>query len=119
LYNIIYQIVDDVQKALTGLLEPVYQKVVIGHAEVRAVFRVSRVGSIAGCYVTEGVIERNSKVTVVRDLEVLFDGNISSLKRFQEDVREVRAGYECGIGLEGFGGFAEGDILEAYREERV
>jgi translation initiation factor IF-2 len=119
LYNIIYQIIDDVQKALDGLLEPTYHDVVTGHAEVRAVFRISRVGQVAGCYVTDGTIERNSYARVLRGDESIFDGNVDSLKRFQEDVREVRVGFECGIAFEGFTGFQEGDIIEGYRKERA
>jgi translation initiation factor IF-2 len=118
-YNLIYQIIDDVQKALTGMLEPEYRDVVRGHAEVRAVFRISRVGQIAGCYVTDGSILRNSRAHVLRGDEQVFDGNVLSLKRFQEDVPEVRTGFECGIGLDGFAGFVEGDIIEAYTKERV
>jgi translation initiation factor IF-2 len=118
-YNIIYKIIDDVERALHGMLEPEYEDVVSGHAEVRAVFRISRVGQVAGCYVRDGIIRRNSQARVIRGEEVVFDGAIASLKRFQEDVPEVRTGYECGIGLEGFAGFAEGDLVEAYHQERV
>jgi translation initiation factor IF-2 len=118
-YNIIYNLVDDVDKALKGMLEPVYEKVVVGHAEVRAVFDIRRRGRIAGCYVTDGDVTRNSWLRVVRDGEELFDGRIDSLKRFQEDVPVVRAGFECGISVAGFDDFEEGDILEFYREERV
>jgi translation initiation factor IF-2 len=119
LYNIIYQIIDDVQKALTGMLEPQYADVATGHALVRAVFRVSRVGQVAGCYVTDGVIMRNTRVHVLRGGESIFSGQIASLKRFQEDVAEVRMGYECGIAIERFASFEEGDIIEGYRKERV
>ncbi len=118
-YNIIYKIIDDVQKALTGMLEPTYQDVVTGHAQVRAVFRISRVGNIAGCYVTDGLIERNNRARLLRNQEAIFEGSLSSLKRFQEDVRQVRAGFECGLGLNGFNDFQEGDIIEAYKKERV
>jgi translation initiation factor IF-2 len=118
-YNIIYKLIDEVDLALKGMLEPVFEKVVIGHAEVRAVFRIRRRGNIAGCYITDGEVARNAWVRVVRDGEELFDGQINSLKRFQEDVTEVRAGFECGIGVAGFDDFEEGDILEFYREERV
>jgi translation initiation factor IF-2 len=119
LYNIIYKLIEDVDKALTGLLEPVYEKVVIGHAEVRAVFRIRRRGNIAGCYMTDGEVTRNAWVRVFRNDEELFDGQLDSLKRFQEDVTEVRAGFECGVGIAGFDDFGEGDVLEFYREERV
>ena len=119
LYNIIYKLIEDIDKALRGLLEPVYEKVVIGHAEIRAVFRIRRRGNVAGCHVTDGEVTRNSWVRVLRDGEELFDGHLDSLKRFQEDVSEVRAGFECGIGIAGFDEFVEGDVLEFYREERV
>jgi translation initiation factor IF-2 len=119
LYNIIYKLIEDVDKALKGMLEPVYEQVVIGHAEVRAVFHIRRRGNIAGCYMTDGEVTRNSWVRVFREDEELFDGQLDSLKRFQEDVTEVRAGFECGIGIAGFDAFQEGDTLEFYREERV
>jgi len=119
LYNIIYKLIEDIDKALRGLLEPVYEKVVVGHAEVRAVFRIRRRGNVAGCYVTDGEVTRNSWVRVIRDGEELFDGQLDSLKRFQEDVPEVKSGFECGIGVAGFDEFLEGDVLEFYREERV
>ena len=119
LYNIIYKLIEDVDKALRGMLEPVYEKVVSGHAEVRAVFRIRRRGNVAGCYMTDGMAARNSWVRVLRNGEELFDGQLDSLKRFQEDVPEVRAGFECGVGVSGFDDFEEGDVLEFYREERV
>jgi translation initiation factor IF-2 len=119
LYRIIYKLIEDMDKALKGLLEPEYQDVVIGHAQVRAVFRISRTGNIAGVHVTDGVVARNGRVRVHRGAEVLFDGQLASLKRFTEDVREVQAGFECGVGVEGFGDFEEGDILEFYRKEQV
>jgi translation initiation factor IF-2 len=118
-YNIIYNLVDDVDKALKGMLEPVYEKVVIGHAQVRAVFDIRRRGNVAGCLITDGEARRNSWARVLRQGEEIFDGQLESLKRFQEDVSEVRAGFECGIGIAGFEDFQEGDVLEFYREERV
>jgi translation initiation factor IF-2 len=118
-YDIIYRLIDDVDKALKGLLEPVYEDVVTGHAEVRAVFRVPHMGKVAGVYVVDGEITRNSLVKVNRGGEVIYDGRVSSLKRFTEDVKEVKAGFECGLGLTNFGDFEEGDIIEAYRKERV
>jgi len=119
LYDIIYKLVEDMDKALKGLLEPEYHDVIIGHAEVRAVFRISRQGKIAGLYVTDGTAARNALVRVHRDGEILFDGRLASLKRFTEDTREVKAGFECGVGLEGFGDFEVGDVLEFYRKEQV
>ncbi|MGD2206522.1 MAG: translation initiation factor IF-2, partial [Anaerolineae bacterium] len=118
-YDIIYRLVEDVDLALKGLLEPEYREVVIGHAEVRAVFRISRRGNVAGCYVTDGLVSRNAMVRVQRGGEELFDGSVDSLKRFQEDVTEVREGFECGVGVAGFDDFEEGDVLEFYKMERV
>ncbi len=119
LYNIIYKLIEEVDKALKGMLQPVYAKVVVGHAEVRAVFHIRRRGNVAGCYITDGEVTRNSWARVIRDGEELYDGRLDSLKRFQEDVSEVRAGFECGIAIAGFDEFEEGDVLEFYREERV
>jgi translation initiation factor IF-2 len=118
-YRLIYQIIDDIQLALNGMLDPVYQDVLTGQAEVRAVFRVRGAGQVAGCYVQAGTIDRNSRVLVRRNGEELYDGFISSLKRFQEDVAQVRTGFECGIGVEGFADFREGDEVISYQRERV
>ncbi len=118
-YQVIYKLIDDIEKALQGLLEPEYADKVIGRAVVRAVFSIGRRGKVAGSYVQEGQVTRNALARVVRNKEVLHDSNISSLKRFTEDVREVATGYECGIGVEGFNDFQEGDIIEAYIKERV
>jgi translation initiation factor IF-2 len=121
LYRIIYDVVEDMKRAIQGLIEPRKVEEVIGRAEVRALFKVPRVGIVAGCYVLEGKIDRNAFVRVLRRGEVLQEKvRIASLKRFKDDVREVAQGYECGIALEGFEGFTEGDIFEAYvvKEER-
>ncbi|MFC2030834.1 translation initiation factor IF-2 [Chloroflexota bacterium] len=118
-YDIIYRLVDDVDRALKGMLEPEYEDVVIGHAEVREVFRIRRRGNIAGCYMTDGEVTRKASVRVLRDGEELFDNVLDSLKRFRDDVSEVRAGFECGIGVAGFDDFEEGDVLEFYQKERV
>jgi translation initiation factor IF-2 len=117
-YDIIYRLVEDVDKALRGLLEPVYREVTIGHAEVRQVFRIPRRGNVAGCHVTDGEVRRNGLARVLRDNEALHAGPLNSLKRFKDDVTEVKAGFECGIGLEGFDDFEEGDTLEFYVRER-
>ncbi len=119
LYNIIYKLIEDMDKALKGLLEPEYQDVTIGHAQVRAVFSLSRQGKVAGLYVTDGLVARNAQVRVRRGDQALFDGPVASLKRFTEDVREVKAGFECGVSLVGFNDFEEGDVLEFYRKEQV
>jgi translation initiation factor IF-2 len=118
-YQIIYQVLDDINAAAKGMLAPKMQKVQIGKAQVRATFSVPRVGLVAGCYVQEGRITRNAEVRVVREGQTLHEGKLSSLKRFKDDVREVQTGFECGIGVEGFESFVEGDIIEAYITERV
>lgn len=119
-YNIIYKLVDDVEKALKGMLEPVYEKVVTGHADVRQVFRIGRRGgNVAGCYVTDGEVTRNARVRVMRAGKQIFEGHLDSLRRFKDDVSEVRAGFECGIGIAGFDDVQEGDVLEFYKEQRV
>jgi translation initiation factor IF-2 len=118
-YDIIYRLIDDIDKALKGLLEPTYADVVSGHAEVRTVFKISRKGNIAGSFVLDGQIARNALARVRRGGEVIFEGKVGSLKRFTEDVREVAAGYECGIALDGFDAFQQGDIIECYTKERV
>jgi translation initiation factor IF-2 len=119
LYDIIYKLIDDIDKALKGLLEPTYQDVVIGHAQVRAVFKIPRKGNIAGSYVLDGQVTRHALARVRRNGDNIYDGKVNSLKRFTEDVREVGTGYECGIGLEGFDDFHEGDIIEFYTKEQV
>jgi translation initiation factor IF-2 len=118
-YNVIYELVEDVEKALKGLHEPVFKDVIDGHVEVRQVFKISRQGNIAGCFVRDGTVSRNSLARVVRNGEVIAEGAISSLRRFKDDVREVQAGYECGITLTGFDAFQEGDVLEFYHRERA
>jgi len=119
LYEIIYRLTEDVEKALKGMLEPELVETVIGKAEVRAVFRISKVGKIAGCRVLEGELRRNANMRVVRDEQELFQGDISSLKHHQDDVREVRQGFECGVSLKDFNEFDEGDILECFIIEEV
>ncbi|MBN1884052.1 MAG: translation initiation factor IF-2 [Candidatus Krumholzibacteriota bacterium] len=116
-YEVIYKAIDDVKAAMTGLLEPDIVERELGAAEVREVFRISRLGAIAGSYVTSGSILRNALVRVRREGEVVYKGTITSLKRFKEDAREVQSGFECGIGIGDFGDLAEGDILEVYVEE--
>jgi len=119
IYDVIYELVDEVEKALQGLLEPTFEEVVIGEAEVRQVFDISSIGRIAGCYVTKGVARRNARVRVYRGEEKLYDGEIDSLKRFTEDVREVRQNYECGVKIAGFDGVEVGDRLVFYQMKRV
>ncbi len=119
LYDIIYRLTEDLEKALKGMLEPEEKETILGHAEVRAVFHISKIGNIAGCLVTDGEIHRNAKVRVSRKDDILYEGPISSLKHLQDDVREVRSGYECGIGVKGFNEFEPGDVLECYTVEKV
>ncbi len=119
LYNIIYRLIEDIEMALKGMLDPETKESVLGHAEVRAIFRISRIGNVAGCYVLDGELRRNALVRVLRKDEVLFDGEISSLKHIQDDVTEVRTGFECGITLKGFNDFDTGDIIECYIVEEV
>jgi translation initiation factor IF-2 len=119
LYEIIYRLIEDVEKALKGMLEPEFKPVVIGQAQVLAIFRITKVGNVAGCKVIKGEIRRNGKVRVIRDSKVLFDGEIQALKHEKEDVKEVKLNYECGISLRGFNDFEEGDILEGYVIEQV
>ena len=118
-YNIIYNLLEDVELALTGLLEPVYRDVTEGHATIRAIFGVGRRMKVAGFYVNDGQIQRSSTIHVLRGGQNIYKGSISSLKHFKDDVREVNIGFEGGLMLEGFNGFEEGDILEAHRSERV
>jgi translation initiation factor IF-2 len=117
-YDVIYQAIDDVKAAMSGLLEPVIIEKELGEAEVRQVFRVSKVGAIAGCYVQSGMITRNALVRVRRGDEIIHTGAISSLKRFKDDVKEVQGGFECGIGVADFNDFEPGDFLEVYIEEK-
>jgi translation initiation factor IF-2 len=119
LYRIIYEAVNDVRAALEGMLRPESREVVIGEAQVREVFKISKIGTIAGCIVRSGVINRQSRVRVVRDSVEVYEGNISSLKRFKDDVREVREGFECGIGIENFNDVKVNDVIECFRTEQV
>jgi len=118
-YRVIYKAIEDIEAALMGMLEPERVEQDLGAVEVRQIFRASRIGTIAGCYVVSGKITRNAKVRVVRDGSIVFEGNLGSLKRFNEDVREVLQGFECGIHLEGFDDIKEGDIIEAYEIKEV
>jgi translation initiation factor IF-2 len=118
-YRVIYQLTEDIEQALVGMLRPVSEEVALGEAEVRALIRISRFGTIAGSYVTRGVIRRGSRARIVRDGAVIYETTIDSLKRFKEDVREVTDGFECGIHLEGYDDVKEGDLIEAYEVRQV
>jgi translation initiation factor IF-2 len=115
LYTVIYDLVDDIRKAMVGLLEPEYREEELGHAEVREIFKVPKIGAIAGSHVVDGVITRNAKVRLLRDHVVIYEGELASLKRFKDDASEVREGFDCGIGLARYQDIKEGDIIEAYR----
>ncbi|MDA8038426.1 MAG: translation initiation factor IF-2, partial [Actinomycetota bacterium] len=118
-YEIIYKLIEDIQAAMVGMLAPEIEEVVTGDAEVRAVFRVPRIGAVAGCYVQNGVITRGSKVRFLRDGVIIWKGAVSSLRRFKDDVREVQTGFECGIGLTDFQDLKEGDVIETFEEREI
>ena len=119
LYSVIYRLTEDIQKAMAGMLDPVYKEVVVGMAEVRALFKIKSVGTIAGCLVREGLIQRGASARVKRGAEVIHEGTISSLKHVQEDVKEMKAGYECGIGVSNFQELHKGDLIECYTTQKV
>ncbi len=118
-YTVIYDAVSDVEDAILGMLKPVYKEVLLGHAEIRDTFNMQRVGTIAGSYIVDGKMERNARVRLLRDSVVVHDGRIASLRRFKEDVKEVVAGYECGIRMENYNDVKTGDVLESYTLEQV
>ncbi len=117
LYRIIYDAINDVETAMKGMLAPKTREVELGRAEIRQVYKITNVGTVAGCYVLEGKITRNAEIRVVRDGIIIADDHLSSLKRFKDDVKEVAKGYECGMGLNKFNDLKEGDIFEAYEIE--
>ncbi len=119
LYRVIYEAVDDVRAALEGLLKPVEKEVILGEAEVRQLFKISGLGTIAGCYVRNGVIQRTAKARVIRDAVEVWVGPLHSLRRFKDDVKEVKDGLECGIGIENFNDLKVGDVIEAFRVDTV
>jgi len=119
LHTIIYNLTDEIKLAMTGLLSPVYKEVYRGKAEVRDTFRITKVGNVAGCIVLDGAITRDSEVRLLRDNVVVYTGKIGSLRRFKDDVSEVKSGMECGITLENYGDVKQGDIIEAFKTERV
>ena len=114
LYNIIYKLLEDMEDAMKGKLEPEYEEKILGSATVRKLFKFSKVGTIAGSYVNDGIIKRDSKARIIRDSIVIYDGNINSLAREKDQVKEVKQGLECGITIENFNDIKEGDIIEAY-----
>ena len=114
LYKVIYNAIEDVQAAMKGMLDPVFEEKVLGHAEIRQIFKASGVGNIAGSYILDGVFQRGCKVRISREGEQIFEGDLASLKRFKDDVKEVKTGYECGLVFEGFNEIQELDVVEAY-----
>ena len=119
LYNIIYKLQEDIERAVKGLLDPVFEEKITGQAEVRELFKVSRIGTIAGSYVTSGTIFRNGGVRLIRDSIVIYTGKMAGLRRFKDDVKEVNAGFECGLNIENYNDIKEGDIIEGYVMEEV
>jgi translation initiation factor IF-2 len=118
-YNIIYEAVDDIKAALGGLLSPEIKEVVLGMVEIRSVFKISKIGSVAGCFVSDGLIKRSSSIRLLREGVVIFTGELESLKRFKDDVKEVKAGFECGLSLKNYDDIQEGDQLEAFETTEV
>lgn len=119
LYTVIYNAIEDMEKAMKGLLAPQYKEVLLGHAEVRSVFKITGAGTIAGCYVQDGKMQRNAQVRLLRDNVVMFTGKLSSLKHYKEDVKEMGTGFECGMSLEGYNDIKEGDVVECYIMEEI
>jgi translation initiation factor IF-2 len=119
LHTVIYELIDELRKAMTGLLEPTFREVASGRAEVRDTFKVPKVGTIAGCHVIDGVIPRSALIRLLRDNRVIYEGKIASLRRFKDDVSEVRSGFDCGIGIDRFQDVKPGDVIEAYLKEEV
>ena len=114
LYRVIYQAIEDVEAAMKGMLDPIFEEKVIGHAEIRQLFKASGVGTIAGSYILDGIFQRGCKVRISREGTQIFEGPLASLKRFKDDVKEVKSGYECGLVFDGFNDIQEFDIVEAY-----
>jgi translation initiation factor IF-2 len=119
LYSIIYKAIEEIKLAMEGMLSPDIEEKIIGSAEVREVFEISKVGTIAGCYVTDGYIKRTSKIRLIRDGIVVYSGLLGSLKRFKDDVKEVRNNYECGLNIDRFNDIRANDVIEAYEEVEV
>ena len=119
LYSIIYDAINDVKDAMEGMLEPTSEEVITGNIEVRNIFKISKVGTVAGCYVTDGIVKKSNKVRLIRDGIVNFTGEINQLKRFKEDVTEVKSGYECGLSIESCNDIQVGDIIEGFEMREV
>jgi translation initiation factor IF-2 len=119
LYTVIYDAVNEIRQAMVGLLEPTFKENVLGQAEVRQIFRVPKVGTVAGCYIADGKVSRTAQVRLIRDNVVVYTGKVGSLRRFKDDVSEVKQGFECGIGIADYNDLKEGDIIEFFVVERV
>jgi len=119
LHRIIYKVIEEIEAAMKGMLDPEFQEKIIGQAEIRQTFKVSKIGTIAGSYVTDGKITRDSGIRLIRDGVVIFEGEIDALKRFKDDAKEVAQGYECGITIKNFNDVKEGDVIEAYVMEEI
>ena len=118
-YRVIYQAIEEIEKAMKGLLAPEFRENVLGHAEVRNVFKITNVGIVAGSYVTDGLIQRNAQVRLMRDNIVVYEGKLTSLQRFRDAVKEVKDGYECGVTLENYSDIKEGDVIECFIMEEI
>ena len=118
-YNIIYNVIKEVKDAILGMMDSTYEERVLGMADVREVFHVPKIGSIAGCYITDGKIQRGKKIRLIRDGVIVHEGNLSSLRRFKDDIKEVQSGYECGIGIENYNDIKVGDVIECYYLEEI
>jgi len=119
LYSVIYDAINEVKDAMLGMLEPTMEEVIVGNAEVREVFKISKIGTVAGSYVTDGIIKRNNKVRVIRDFIVVHEGEISQLKRYKDDVNEVKSGFEFGVSIKGLNDLQIGDIVESFEMKEV
>jgi translation initiation factor IF-2 len=119
LHTVIYELTDELKKAMAGLLDPTFREVITGHAEVRDTFKVPKMGIVAGCHILDGAVHRSHSVRLLRDNVVVHEGKIASLRRFKDDVAEVRAGFDCGIGLDRFQDFKPGDVIESFTKEEV
>ena len=119
LHNVIYKLVEEMERAMKGMLDPVFEEVIFGQAEVRETYKVSKIGTIAGCMVVDGKMVRDSSVRLIRDDIVIYDGKMNSLKRFNDDVREVAKGFECGVTIKNFNDIKIGDVIESHGEEEV
>ena len=119
MYSVIYEAIEDMKKALEGLLAPKFKEIIVGRAEVREVLNIPKIGSIAGCHVAQGKIERNLEARLIRDSVVVYQGKIHSIRRFKDDVKEVLQGYDCGLSLENFQDIKQGDVVEPFLLEEV